>query len=519
MRARLVATICVTAFAAAALAQTALPVADSSVWVGQVTGTNVYVRSAPDDASYPCLKLSAPDKVTVVGKADDRLKIVPPPEAFSVIAKSYVAPDAGGTQGTVTGDNVRVRAGTSLMNWNRLIDHYAVQLQLNRGDKVTIIGQEQEYYKIAPPKGVYLYIAAKYVKATTEQVVVREQPPATTQPIETEPQEVEVKPTSAETVKAELEAFRALEAKLKAEFDKPAEARDLAGMLAEYRALDAGEKGYLKPYIDARVKFLEAMIQRLKEAEDLDQTLREVAAKQREFELDRTKIEVVTATRPAPATFAAQGILLPSAVFTGTGGAAKRFLIRDPATLHITAYAQSTQGLVDLTAYVGKEVALVGSSHYDRSLDSEIVEVKQVVVLKERVDLSGPPSPVVKPYTPPRRPAPPPPMKVEEPVAPPVAPPEPPKPPPAPPKELPAPKPPERPLPELPKLKPLPEPPGPQQPQEPPAQPDKPVRPMFEEPGKPTTKPAAGSLPPTGLPLIVPADRTTTRPVNEEEFD
>ncbi|KKK75290.1 hypothetical protein LCGC14_2875170, partial [marine sediment metagenome] len=51
---------------AAASAQTTPPAAFP--YQGTVTGTDVYVRSGPGD-SYPCLKLSSPAKVKVVGQA------------------------------------------------------------------------------------------------------------------------------------------------------------------------------------------------------------------------------------------------------------------------------------------------------------------------------------------------------------------------------------------------------------------------------------------------------------------
>jgi hypothetical protein len=40
-----------------------------------------------------------------------------------------------------------------------------VQLELNRGDKVELMGGEMDdYYKIAPPTGAYLWVLTQYTK-------------------------------------------------------------------------------------------------------------------------------------------------------------------------------------------------------------------------------------------------------------------------------------------------------------------------------------------------------------------
>ncbi|OPX25104.1 MAG: hypothetical protein B1H04_00645, partial [Planctomycetales bacterium 4484_123] len=127
---------------------------------GVVTGAEVYVRSAPDN--YPCLKLSRPARVKVVGRAFGWLKILPPPGCFSLIAKSYVK--AEGRTGTLTGTRVNVRAGSDLFPQRADV----VQTQLDKPAKVTILGEQRivlggkpmAFYKIVPPPGVTLWVSA-----------------------------------------------------------------------------------------------------------------------------------------------------------------------------------------------------------------------------------------------------------------------------------------------------------------------------------------------------------------------
>jgi len=127
-----------------------------------LTGADVYIRSRALPEAYTCGKISRSATVTVAGRDGDWLKIVPPEGVFSVIAKSYVRRDAD-NWGTVTGDNVRVRAGSSPL----LADtdaHYAEQGHLNTGHTVAIIGEGSDFYKIVPPGGAYVWISARYVR-------------------------------------------------------------------------------------------------------------------------------------------------------------------------------------------------------------------------------------------------------------------------------------------------------------------------------------------------------------------
>ncbi|MHC4982891.1 MAG: SH3 domain-containing protein [Planctomycetota bacterium] len=547
MKLQLIAITCLTAIASGTWAQTTPPAGAEGTWVGEVTGANVYVRATAakighpegdagfprDRVGYPCLKLSKPAKVTVVSKVGDWLKILPPPDAFSVIAKRYVAADETGGSGTVTGDNVRVRAGTKLFSWNRWIDHYAVQLMVDKGHRVKIIGEGDDFYKISPPKGAFLYISAKYVKRVEpppEKTDVEATP--ATQPEEGEEEQAQLPAKaeeSLEEIKAVLARFEALEARLKAEFEKPEDMRDVRSLLAEYRNFDAGKGDYLKPYVDARIQFLETSIEHAEELQGLQEVLRSTAAKQREFELALTTIEVAPPPEPTT-TYAARGILMPSAVFTGAAGAPKRFVIRDPATLRIRAYAQSTAGETNLAQYAGKEVALVGTTEFDEQLDANVVEVQQVKVLKDQVEFMVPPEPEVRPYTPPARPKiepiitprPQPVPKEGEPEEPAVAPEIAPKVEPQEPAEEPATEEPEpaepeeiRPAEETP-AQPEPEPQDVEGEQEPV---EEPARPVFDEASQPSTESSDNPLPPTGLPMIEPEDRPADEPVNEDEFN
>jgi hypothetical protein len=127
-------------------------------FIGIVNGSAVAVRCGPSESYYPTLRLNKGDHVVAVGYKFDWLKIVPPKGSFSYVATMYVHREPGSSSASVTGTNVRVYAGSSL---NQVKSQK--QLELNAGDKVTILGEAEEFYKIAPPEGAYLYVSKRFV--------------------------------------------------------------------------------------------------------------------------------------------------------------------------------------------------------------------------------------------------------------------------------------------------------------------------------------------------------------------
>ncbi|QOV91860.1 SH3 domain-containing protein [Humisphaera borealis] len=124
-----------------------------------------FVRSLPGDNFYPTTKLDAGAKVIVVGSKNNWLKILPPGGSFSYVQKAFVQVHGDGKQGKATSQLI-VRAGSSLqpVMW-------VTQAKLEKGEPVEIIGEEEQYFKIKPPIGAYLYVATDAVKPG-QQVVV-----------------------------------------------------------------------------------------------------------------------------------------------------------------------------------------------------------------------------------------------------------------------------------------------------------------------------------------------------------
>lgn len=422
MRFALVAIVIAAATATAAWGQTTTAPAEAEAAqnVGTVTGTDVLVRSGPSQSAYFCAKISRPAQVTIVEKMGDWYKILPPPGTFSVVAKTYVSPDEGGQTGTITGDKVQVRAGGELHQ----ADFTTMHALLSKGDKVTILGTVGDYYKIAPPKSASFYIADKYIKAAIEIATTGPAGGAATAPAvgeavagaTTKPSEVaagsvavtsaspKIKPLAVPEEGTGTAAFDALEKELLAEFQKPSGQQDLETLLAKYKALNLGNTSRLQPYVDYRVQFLEAAIQERQDRQGAEETLKSTMAKVKESQSARAQIEVAAASQPAP-SYAAQGILMTSEVFPGGPAVAKRYILRDPSSRAIVAYAQCTTGAVDLSKHVGQEVGVFGAKRYESGLGF-VVEAQQVTVINAEVTLPETEKPTVNYIPPPRAAAP-----------------------------------------------------------------------------------------------------------------
>jgi SH3-like domain-containing protein len=139
-------------------------------FLGEINQNAVYVRSGPSNNFYPTVKLEKGDPVTVVGIKYDWLKIVPPAGSFSYVPKAYVTRRGDGKVGRVN-QTANVRAGSSL---NAI--KTTVQMRLDEGQDVTILGEQDEYFKVAPPEGAYLYVNQQYVnpvKPTDEPAIAK----------------------------------------------------------------------------------------------------------------------------------------------------------------------------------------------------------------------------------------------------------------------------------------------------------------------------------------------------------
>jgi uncharacterized protein YgiM (DUF1202 family) len=135
-------------------------------WEGEVSGTNVYLRSGAGVNWYPTAKLNTGDRVLVLSEKFGWYQVAPPKGSFSYVDKSMVERQpADAKTGTVKADKVYVRAGSELEDRKS-----ATQIMLDKGAKVEILGEAEGFYKIHPPKGASLYVSKTYVEPVASRL-------------------------------------------------------------------------------------------------------------------------------------------------------------------------------------------------------------------------------------------------------------------------------------------------------------------------------------------------------------
>ncbi|MHC4531487.1 MAG: SH3 domain-containing protein [Planctomycetota bacterium] len=232
-------------------------------YAAEITGDNVNMRSGPGTNYYRCGKLNQGARVDVVGSQFSWSRIVPPEGSFSWISQ-YVSINADDeSTGTVTGNAVRVYAGSSEL---KPIHSTTVQLRLDRDDKVKLLlGEEGDYYKILPPAGSYLWVSTQYTKSigaigevaeAVEKPVV-EKPKAEAESVKkpTAPTVVQ-RPEADPSVEAKkLREYYALAKRMKSEREKPIEQQDYSNIKkALVEIAETGEAGKAARYSALAVK-------------------------------------------------------------------------------------------------------------------------------------------------------------------------------------------------------------------------------------------------------------------------
>lgn len=126
-------------------------------FLGEITGSGVAIRSGPSENYYPTGKLDKGAQVKVVGIKFTWLKIEPPAGSFSYVGKAFVDRHGDGKVGKVNAV-ANVRAGSSMNPMKTTI-----QTKLQPGETVNILDEEDEYFRIEPPQGAYLYVSQQFV--------------------------------------------------------------------------------------------------------------------------------------------------------------------------------------------------------------------------------------------------------------------------------------------------------------------------------------------------------------------
>jgi len=330
--------------------------AGTGPYVADVVGNDVYIRSGPGTNFYHCGKLYKGDRVQVIKAQQGWSCIAPPPGCFSWIAMQYVSINLDNpTMGIVTGPNVGVYAGSDYV---LPMHSTSKQVVLGRGQNVKLLSEEKDdYYKIAPPEGAYLWVSSQFLQSS--------QSPVSTVPVETQAtaEGTPVTPTVQVTTRTEselLDEYYALSKLVKEERKKAVAKQDYAaikeqlGKLAENEA--AGRAARYAGFTLKQVERFELACTVAKEIELQSQELKKTTE----------KISEARAARLAQISdlgkFAVIGKLESSSLYASTPtGIAKRYRVLDESGKTI-CYVSPTGAAAgkDLTEFIGRKVGLVG---------------------------------------------------------------------------------------------------------------------------------------------------------------
>lgn len=145
--------------------------AQESYWL-RVTAKQLNVRSRPDTNSVIIARLEPNSVLQAVGSEFGWHRVLPPQGAFSYVSAAYIerrGPDEGVV--AVRSGKLRVRVGSLLGELDP--ENSDVQVRLERGTPVRIVGAQGEWLKIVPPKGVYGYVSDEHVTRVNDEVASR----------------------------------------------------------------------------------------------------------------------------------------------------------------------------------------------------------------------------------------------------------------------------------------------------------------------------------------------------------
>jgi len=362
-------------------------------FAGEITADNVYVRSGPREGDYATMKLDRGAPVTVVGIKFDWLKILPPEGSFSYVSKAFVQQYGDGTRGRVTKNELSVRAGSSL---NALKNQ--VQTKLMEGDEVEIIGEKDEYFKIKPPPGAYLYVRKDFVRPVRAlSTAVPEQ--ATPTPTVSDPVATDVPaadaavaadiapadtpadvPAAAEQPAATADAgqkFNQLEEQYRQISTQPLEDQPIQQLLTEYEAIVAAKSlpDSILRIAESRANALKVRLQAQQELAAIRREHAEMAARQQALAAEQAELEQ-RLRDSSVAVYTAVGVLRPSSLQRGDE---RLYRLTDPASGRTLIYIRSNDN--SIVGHIGQFVGVRGQTASDPLINADVLRPTTIEVV------------------------------------------------------------------------------------------------------------------------------------------
>jgi uncharacterized protein YgiM (DUF1202 family) len=345
-------------------------------YVAEITEDNVNIRSGPGTNYYPCGKLNTGDRVKVVASKYSWSHIVPPASSFSWISKQYVSIEPNNPSiGVVTGNAVRVYAGSDML---KPMHSTTVQLELNKDDKVELIGEEMDdYYKIAPPTGAYLWVLTQYTKplGAVSKVEMTVEPKT-----KSEANTTAVVPATTSIESKKLKEYYTLAEQIKVEQAKPIAQQNYTEIKKALAEL-AGNKEASKTahYSEFAIK----QIDRFELAVAVD---KEIRLQDSQLQNIREQIEKSRVTKlsqvPELGRFITVGQFQTSTIY-GPEESLKHYrIIDDSGQMVCYALPEGPASQMDLSKFEGQKVGLVGTVEPHPQTKGALVRFTEITELK-----------------------------------------------------------------------------------------------------------------------------------------
>ena len=364
-------------------------------FLAEITSDDVYVRSGPGTNYYYCSKLKKADKVKVVGSKFSWLQIVPPAGSYSWISKQYVQVDPqNSASGTVIGDAVRVYAGSDDV---QPMHSTTWLVKLDKGEKVTLLGEEREdYYKISPPEGAYLWVSNQYTRPLGSLVLpVQPMPvasttvpapfPAAATATANSPNEPNLPAPAPAPAPMSLDdqknkEVQLLKERVDAERAKPADQQNFAELK---KALGEFANNKQTPKAARNAQNLLKIIERCELAQEITKAAK---LQNEQFGQTQQRIESAHAEQLAKfedlSIFAVIGQLRESSVFAEAPGIKYYRVVDNEGKTVCYAKPTGEAANADLSKFVDKKVGLVGTIEPNPELGDALVQFTNIVELK-----------------------------------------------------------------------------------------------------------------------------------------
>jgi uncharacterized protein YraI len=343
--------------------------------LSEVTGNDVRIRSGPGTNFYQCGRLYRSDRVQVVKSSDGWSAIVPPTGSYSWIAVQYVSISVQNpTEGIITGDSVPVYAGSDELE--PLVSTTKQDVALTRGQKVRLLGEaKDEYYKIAPPAGAYLWVSSQYLQPTQGQqpAVSAGGPKLQVSPAQTPPA---VTPAEANLINE----YYALTKQITEEQKKPLAQQDYATLKEKLKTLAENKDG------GRAARYAQYTLRQVNRIELARLAGKELALQNKDLQESSERIDKALQERldgiQDMGKYAVTGRLQPSALYAAVVDQPRRYQLVDESG-NIKCYVAPAGAAAgkDLTPFIGHKVGLVGQIQPHAATARAFVEFSDIVRL------------------------------------------------------------------------------------------------------------------------------------------